>query len=213
MQIDVRVLEMLASKICHDLISPVGAINNGVELVNDVGGDVVEEAMKLIGDSAAQAAKKLRLFRICYGRAGSESNLTIKDVRGIAEEYLSAGKIKLVWPAELPSENFSAQKGGLKLLLNVILLAEETLAYGGTVTIQPSSDPAHISCRIEASGRSAALQPVIVACLEGKTIAEEITPRTVHAHVTALFAGFFGFRLHHEPDSVEKVTFVLTKAH
>lgn len=66
MQIDLRVLELLASKICHDLVSPVSAINNGVELIEDIGGSVVDEAMKLIGDSATNASRRLRLFRIAY---------------------------------------------------------------------------------------------------------------------------------------------------
>src|ERR1700691_6194195 len=98
MQIDLRVLELLASKLCHDLVSPVSAINNGVELIEDIGGAVVEEAMKLIGDSAQHASRRLRLFRVAYGRAGSEENIGVKDVRQIAEQYAAGGKITLAWP-------------------------------------------------------------------------------------------------------------------
>src|SRR5271154_5841604 len=98
MQIDMRVLELLASKLCHDLVSPVSAINNGVELIEDIGGSVVEEAMKLIGDSAQHASRRLRLFRLAYGRAGSEDNLGIRDVRPIATQYLAGGKTTLDWP-------------------------------------------------------------------------------------------------------------------
>ena len=86
MQVDMRVLELLSSKICHDLVSPVSAINNGVELIDDIGGSVVDEAMKLIGDSAALASRRLRLFRMAYGRAGSDENLGIKDVKQVAKE-------------------------------------------------------------------------------------------------------------------------------
>src|ERR1700679_2040543 len=98
MEIELRVLELLSSKLCHDLVSPVSAINNGVELVEDVGGEVVEEAMKLIGDSAAHASRRLRLFRMAYGRAGDDDNLNVKDVRQVAEQYMSGGKITLSWP-------------------------------------------------------------------------------------------------------------------
>src|SRR5580700_4198072 len=100
MQIDIRVLELLSSKICHDLVSPVSAINNGVELIEDIGGSVVEEAMKLIGDSAAHASRRLKLFRMAYGRAGSDESLGVKDVRQVAEQYMAGGKVALSWPED-----------------------------------------------------------------------------------------------------------------
>src|SRR5271154_3464814 len=105
MQIDMRVMELLASKLCHDLVSPVSAINNGVELIEDIGGSVVEEAMKLIGDSAQHASRRLRLFRMAYGRAGSEDSLGVKDVRQTAEQYLAGGKSTLNWPDNQPPES------------------------------------------------------------------------------------------------------------
>src|SRR6201996_8134992 len=146
MQIDLRVLELLASKLAHDLVSPVSAINNGVELIEDIGGSVVDEAMKLIGDSAQHAARRLRLFRMAYGKAGSEENLGIRDVRQIAEQYLSVGKVSLSWPENHPSETFALHKGALKVMLNMLVLSEEILAYGGTVTVQTGPGD---SCRIE----------------------------------------------------------------
>ncbi|MBI1273273.1 MAG: hypothetical protein GC131_04220 [Alphaproteobacteria bacterium] len=212
MQIDIRVVELLSSKICHDLISPVGAINNGVELVNDVGGGVVDEAMKLIGDSAGQASRKLRLFRLCYGRAGSEGNLTVKDARSVVEEYLEHGKIKLSWPAGTPSEMFVQNRGALKLLINTIMLAEETLAYGGSITVAAPENPGDVSCKVEAAGRGATVQPVTVACLDGKTPVEEVTPRTVHAYIVSRFSEHFGIKLKYNTGVSEKVTFVLSKS-
>ena len=119
MQIDIRVMELLASKICHDLVSPVSAINNGVELIEDIGGSVVDEAMKLIGDSGITASRRLRLFRMAYGRAGSEENLAIKDVRQVAEQYLAGGKVSLEWPEDQPSAELATRRGFVKTLLNL----------------------------------------------------------------------------------------------
>src|ERR1700761_5517418 len=120
MQIDLRVLELLASKLAHDLVSPVSAINNGVELIEDIGGSVVDEAMKLIGDSAQHASRRLRLFRMAYGRAGSEDNLGIKDVRQTAEQYIASGKVTLIWPEDQPGPILAATRGCLKTLLNLV---------------------------------------------------------------------------------------------
>src|SRR5580704_12677143 len=136
MQIDIRVLELLCSKLCHDLVSPVSAINNGVELIEDIGGSVVEEAMKLIGDSAGHASRRLRLFRMAYGRAGSEESLGVKDMRIIAEQYIAGGKVTLNWPEDQPPEAVLAVKGSLKVMLNLVILSEEMLAYGGAVTLR-----------------------------------------------------------------------------
>src|ERR1700761_1282917 len=153
MQIDLRVLELLASKLAHDLVSPVSAINNGVELIEDIGGSGVDEAMKLIGDSAQHASRRLRLFRMAYGRAGSEDNLGIRDVRQLAEQYLSGGKATITWPEGQPPEAFEQHKGALKVILNLIILCEEVLAYGGSITISA----AHDGCKFEVGGRSAML--------------------------------------------------------
>src|ERR1700729_3309206 len=114
MQVDLRVMELLASKLCHDLVSPVSAINNGVELIEDIGGSVVAEAMKLIGDSANHASRRLKLFRMAYGRAGSEEALGIKDVKLVAEQYIAGGKTVLTWPDEQPSGTLANQKGFMK---------------------------------------------------------------------------------------------------
>lgn len=94
MQLDLRVMDLLASKIYHDLISPVSAINNGVELIeDDIGQSVMDDALKLIADSAAQSSRRLKLFRIAYGRAGSEENLPLKGVRQTLLNYMSFGKV------------------------------------------------------------------------------------------------------------------------
>ena len=128
MEVDIRILELLSSRICHDLVSPVGAINNGVELIEDVGGNTTGEAMQLISKSAVIAARRLRCFRMAYGRAGSESGLSVNDVRQVAEHYLESGKSKIVWPATTPIATYAEHRGALKLLLNSLMIAEEILA-------------------------------------------------------------------------------------
>lgn len=192
MHVDLRVLELLSSKLCHDLISPVSAINNGVELIEDIGGDVVDEAMKLIGNSAVQAARRLRLFRIAYGRAGSEANLPVRDVRLVAEQYFTGGKIKLSWSEELDMERFSDQRGGLKTLVNALVLSEEVLAYGGAIALHRLSGDDTIGCRLEITGRNASLSPAFQDALEEKTPVEELSPRTIQSYITGRFASHFG---------------------
>ncbi len=72
-KVDPRVIELLCSRLCHDLISPVSAINNGFELIAEFGDEMRGEAMSLMGDSAREAARRLKFFRIAFGAAGAPS--------------------------------------------------------------------------------------------------------------------------------------------
>lgn len=210
MEIDLRVLELLSSKLCHDLVSPVSAINNGVELIEDIGGDVISEAMKLIGDSATLAARRLKVFRFAYGRAGSESNLSVRDIRPIAEQYAEKSKMKLVWPEDVPDPLFASRKGVLKTLINMMILAEEVLAYGGVVTLYRFEAPEEVGFRMEIMGRNAQLSEPFQEALSGKTDVEALTPRTIQSYVTGKTAAHFGLSLRFEMPIEDRLDFVLS---
>ncbi|MEJ0062860.1 MAG: histidine phosphotransferase family protein [Alphaproteobacteria bacterium] len=208
MQIDIRILELLTSKICHDLVSPVGAINNGVELIEDVGGSVVDEAMKLIGDSATQASRRLRLFRLAYGRAGSEGNLTFKDMAETIAAHFDGTKIKLNFAPDLSVAGLAERHGALKVILNLILLADEALPYGGEIKIGKGSGAFEAGTVITAIGRAAGLAPASAAALDGAVAVDEIAPRTVHAYVTGKFMAHFGFKSAIEASQAEQIAFL-----
>ncbi len=195
MQIDLRVLELLSSKICHDLISPVSAINNGVELIEDIGETVVNEAMKLIADSASVSSRRLKLFRIAYGRAGSEESLPVKDVRLVAEQYFETGKIKLNWPEALSLGALSERRGALKTLINMLLLSEEVLAYGGAIALHRIEGDGTLGCRLEIVGKAAQLSPSFGEALSGVTPVEDLTPRTIQSYMTGRFASTFALSI------------------
>jgi histidine phosphotransferase ChpT len=209
MQIDMRVLELLSSKICHDLVSPVSAINNGVELIEDIGGSVVDEAMKLIGASAGHASRRLRLFRMAYGRAGSEENLAVKDVRQTVAQYLSAGKTMLNWPDDQPAAELAAQRGFLKVLVNLSILSEEILAYGGIVTLRSLGSGKKQGCKLEIVGRGAQLSPQFQAALEGTALIEDLTPRTIQSYMVGQFAANFELELKHEQPVPDRLDLIL----
>ena len=209
MQIDMQVMELLASKLCHDLVSPVSAINNGVELIEDIGGSVVDEAMKLIGDSAGHASRRLRLFRLAYGRAGSEESLGVKDVRQIAEHYVSGGKVTLNWPEGEPPEALANHTGALKTILNMLIMSEEILAYGGTVALHARGAD---GCGFEIAGRRAELSPLVQAALEAAVPVEDLTPRSIQAYVTGKFAAHFGLKISHEQPMADQLNLTLAPA-
>jgi histidine phosphotransferase ChpT len=190
---DIHILELLASKICHDLVSPVGAINNGVELIEEIGGGVVDEAMRLISSSAEQAAWRLKLFRLAYGRAGADASVSFKEMQEIITAHFAHTKIALHWAPDCPTPAFIATRGALKIMLNVLLLAEEALIYGGDIHCEPGGGTLLGGVTMRAVGRNANLPAATQQALRGEMPAEQIAARTVHAHVTGLFLGLYGF--------------------
>jgi histidine phosphotransferase ChpT len=208
MLIDLRILEILASKVCHDLISPVGAINNGVELIEDIGPSVTEDAMKLISNSAQQAAKRLRLFRIAYGKAGAEG-VTLRDVRNTAREYIAQGKSTLEWDDNLTVPAFEDKKGALKLMLCAVMLAEEVLSHGGTINVAALVGEEPNGFSITASGSHATLHDATRQALVGETQVEDVSPRTAHAYVTHCFAEHYGLKISAQQISDEKLSILL----
>ena len=209
MLIDIRLLELLSSKICHDLISPVGAINNGIELVEDIGGSVVNEAMKLISTSAQQAAKRLRLFRMAYGKSGAEQGVTLKDMRNTVKDYLSSGKSKLTWGDEQAFTEVAAQKGALKMVLCLTMLSEDVLSHGGDITVETVMESSKVGVKITIAGSHAQLSEAMHLALKGETSIEDVSPRTVHAYVTGRMIEYYGFTTSVKQHSPELLTLAL----
>ena len=130
---------LLCSRVCHDIISPVGAINNGLELLDEGGAD--EDAMKLIRTSARNASARLQFARIAFGAAGSAGMLIdTGDAEAVATAFLQNEKPELVWNgrrALLP-------KNKVKLLLNLILVANAAIPRGGKIAVtldDPETEP------------------------------------------------------------------------
>lgn len=122
---------LLCSRVCHDIISPVGAINNGLELLDEGGAD--EDAMRLIRTSARNASARLQFMRIAFGAAGSSGmQIDTGDAEAVATAFLANEKPELEWRGEralLPKDK-------VKLLLNLILVANAAIPRGGKLTVE-----------------------------------------------------------------------------
>jgi histidine phosphotransferase ChpT len=152
---------LLCSRVCHDLISPVGAIVNGLEVLDE---DKDEEtktfALDLIKKSAQQASAKLQFCRLAFGAAGSAgAQIELGDAEKVARGLIEDGKTTIVW--NLPRE--FVPKNRAKLLLNMLMVAVGTIPRGGVLTV----DPAEGGYRVAATGLNARLSPVTAELLAG----------------------------------------------
>ncbi len=205
-----EVMDLLCSRLCHDLISPVGAINNGVELIEDLGDDMVDEAMGLIAQSGRRAAGRLRCFRLCYGAAGSQAAVGLDEAKEIAAGYLEGGKVTLEWDL---APDFGAEgppPGTVKVLLNLVVMADEALSQGGRIAVAMDPSGGGRVLTIAAQGTNAGLRENQDAALMGTLAPDELGARTVHAYVTGLFARRFGMTVDHSMPESETLRLQLT---
>lgn len=189
---DVNIVEVLCSRLCHDLVNPVGAIRNGMELLEDAGpdGGFAGEAVRLIAHSADQADHRLKLFRLTYGRAGRDAR-DFRDARAAAGDWLAGGRTRLDWPDDALSHTLAARPGVAKLVLCLVVSAEEALAVGGVVSVAGRGDTGSGTVEVTATGRDVRFSTEMEAALTGRATSPEPSPRTVHAHVTAAFASAY----------------------
>lgn len=183
--LDFRVLELLCGRLCHELISPVGAINNGVELLDEEDPEFIKEAMALIGQSARKAGQRLQFYRFAYGTAGGGS--TRIDGRELAAALLDGGKVSCAWSPETTNLPPSWQR----LACNLLVLAAEALPRGGTVTVRPLDG----GVEVVAEGDTVQVSDELRAALDTALPADALTARTVHAYYTARLAQHMGVRI------------------
>lgn len=186
------VLELLSSRLCHDLISPVTAINNGVELVTEMGAGMEESAMQLIGNSARQAAGRLEFFRAAIGAAGGATTLSEEAARTAAETYFAETKITLEWPPTRLPPALMDRPGGGKLVLNLLAVAAEGLPRGGVLSLTGAEAGA---VTVTAAGTGAHLREGVSAALAGETPIEALDSRLVFPYVSGALARHYALSL------------------
>lgn len=183
--VDMRVIGLLSSHLCHELVNPLGAVNNGIELLLDVGDDMRDEAMGLIESSAQRAAKRLQFYRMAYGMAGMSSLDEMIKVRELTDDLLGEGRLSLEWPDA--ERNPHLQPGWGRMLMNMAAAAAETLPRGGVLTIgldETESPRLYVDARGEPARLEESTRPVF---FEDVPI-DNLTPRNIHSFFTVRLA-------------------------
>jgi histidine phosphotransferase ChpT len=185
---DLDLAALLCSRVCHDVISPVGAIANGLEVLDDEDDEEMKRvAMDLVRRSAKQAAAKLQFCRIAFGAAGSAgASLDLGEAGDMAKAFVGDEKVKLDWQA--PRE--ARPKGEVKLLLNMMLLGMAAVPRGGMVTVGLAEFPV-----VRVVGNAARVPDKIAQLLNGEFDAGELDARLVQPYYTRRLAQQLGYAL------------------
>jgi histidine phosphotransferase ChpT len=177
---------LLCSRVCHDLISPVGAIVNGLEVYEEDNDEATKTfALDLIKKSANSASARLQFCRLAFGAAGSAgAEIDLGDAESMGRGFIEDEKVKLTW--NLP--RLLLPKNRVKLLLNMLIIAGQTIPRGGTLVVDPVGSAPDMAFQITAAGLNARVPQAIPALLAGSNGEGSVDAHAVQPFYTGLLA-------------------------
>lgn len=186
---DLTLATLLSSRICHDLISPVSAVNNGLEILADEeDAEMREAAMGLVRSSAAAASAKLQFMRIAFGVAGTMAEtVPLDEAKSLAEGLTSGSQVSLDWRAG----EVTLDKEAVKLLLNFILIGFEAMPRGGTLSVGARREGA-TNMMVSAVGPRVRLPEKLADLLRNGASLEDVDPKGSSIYLTHELAKSLG---------------------
>lgn len=177
---------LLCSRVCHDLISPAGAIVNGLEVLEESKDEETKTfALELIKKSARTASARLQFCRIAFGAAGSAgAQIDLGDAEAVARGFIEDEKVKLSWG--LP--RLLLPKNRVKLLLNMLIVAGTSIPRGGTLTVEAIGSGDDMTFKIVAKGLNARVPQTVPPLLAGVPEGGTIDAHTIQPFYTGLLA-------------------------
>jgi histidine phosphotransferase ChpT len=177
---------LLCSRVCHDLISPAGAIVNGLEVLEESKDEETQKfALDLIKKSAQTASARLQFCRLAFGAAGSAgAQIDLGDAEKVARGVIEDDKVKLNW--QVPRELLP--KNRVKLLLNMLIVAGHAIPRGGSLTVEGSGTGEQMNFKITATGLNARLPQPMAGLLAGGAEGQTIDAHAIQPYYTGLLA-------------------------
>jgi histidine phosphotransferase ChpT len=177
---------LLCSRVCHDVISPVGAIVNGLEVLEDENDPEMKEfALDLIKKSARHASARLQFARLAFGAAGSAgAMIDLGDAGNVAQGFLNDDKLALAWDAPralLP-------KNQVKLVLNLLMLATHAIPRGGKIDLRGTVDNEQGRFVITCTGQNARIPHGALELIAGRSETGTIDAHAVQPFYTGMIA-------------------------
>src|SRR5712672_3854583 len=183
---------LLCSRVCHDLISPSGAIVNGLEVLEESTDEETKSfALDLIKKSARTASARLQFCRLAFGAAGSAgAQIDLGDAQNMARGHLEDAKTTIAW--NLP--RILLPKNRVKLLLNMMVIAQQTIPRGGVLTVDSIGEGEAIGFRVTAAGLNARM-PQNIADLLSSDSTSGVDAHAVQPYYTRLLAQACGLKV------------------
>lgn len=176
---DTKLAEMIATRLCHDLTGPIGAVNNGAEFLDEEGFDMQNEAVQLILSSAHEAVNRLQFYRQAYGKVGEMGEASLSDKKKITTDFFSGTKVKIDWPdAHTDAANMAISQKMGRLVLNLLLIAGSSALRGGVMSVRVGKDNDTKFFDISITGETIKLDADTASILNRKADEVVLTPKT-----------------------------------
>lgn len=189
---ELKFAQMLCSRLCHDIITPVGAINSGLELLSDNPTQDNSDIIDLLNQSAVTASRRLSLCRFAFGHGAANSLSCLGQMRISLQDSIDPEKFRIDWDIE---DNYLEDDPSLfnvaKILANFIISAIEAMPSGGALNIKASDG----KLSLEASGPHVLMHSDLKHALQEGCSMENISPRTVTAYFMLLLAAEIGHKI------------------
>jgi len=201
---------LMCARICHDLVSPIGALGTALEVLGDESNkDMHDDALDLIRMSAGQASSKLQYLRLAFGVSGSSPGLiATEELKRLVTGMYGEGKANIVWNEDIGS----LEKGRARVLLNVIMLAVQSIPRGGELTITLKSDDEKALLNLRSEGPKSRLDAAVESTLSGRGPADGFDGRTIQPFFTGMILRELKGELQTHVDEAS-VTFDITIPH
>lgn len=194
---ELRMAELLCTRLCHDLTGPIGAVNNGAEFLSEEGFNMQGQAVELIVSSAFSAVARLQFYRMAYGNVKDQGEANLADKQKIANDFFAGSKVTLDWPDEhTDSAGVSISVKMSRLIFNLLIIASGALIRGGTIAVRISQDgEGHKRITVSAFGAGLKWDEEISRIFAGQVKVDELTPKNVQFYLTKRFADEIGASL------------------
>ena len=172
-----RLSAYIASRICHDLVSPVSSVTNALDLLDEPGDhEMKAQAESLLHEGADKAAARIQFLRYAFGSIGLNSGAAdIHEARKITDEFVRSHKPSIDWDIQTDHLSFSH----VRLMMNLVMMATESLPRGGVVTIRIRSEAGGMTITLTAKGDRARLKADVAAAVAGNVPEEGWRPENI----------------------------------
>ena len=193
--LDLDLAALLSARLCHDLAGPVGAVNNGAELLAEGGAESMEDARELISNCAGQAVRRLRFFRLAYG--SHHGSMDWAGALDTGAAMLADSKVEFAWHGSYDNAEERALAGAGKLALNMVLLAANALPRGGQLEFAAAGEVGAPRIAIRGKGAMVILDDISAdvlasGCRRDGAVLKELNARYVQPYLTGLLAAELG---------------------
>lgn len=190
---EIKLAEMLCTRLCHDLTGPIGAVNNGAEFLAEEGFDMQGEAMQLIVSSAHEAVNRLQFYRQAYGRVNDHGEASLSEKKKLSEAFFATTKLRLDWPdSHTDGSGVSVSQKMARLMMNMMIVTAGAMIKGGTLSIRVAETADSREFTLNSVGDIVKMDAETLAIMHGDGDPAQLSPKTAQAFLAAKLAGELG---------------------